>query len=286
MTDVDVVINLQSRLGEGPVWDHRTDLLSWVDILGGFVHHTHPVTGATHTVPVGAPVGALGLLGDDGHLLALRNGFAPLIGSTLAPLTEAFHSDGLRMNDGAVDPAGRFLAGSMGDGAAPVGSLYSRDTDGTVRSLFGDVTISNGIGWSHDGALMYYVDSATQAIDVLDYDVDSGTVSGRRRWVEIPVDDGTPDGLTVDAEGCVWVALWDGGQVRRYSPDGDLVAEIRVPVARATSCAFGGPDLDRLFITTAAVGIDPRTPEADLAGAVFVAEPGCIGVAAQVIPTA
>ncbi len=286
MSAVDVVVNLHAQLGEGPVWDHRADVLAWVDILGGLVHLTDPVTGATTTTEVGAPVGALGMHGDEDYLLALRNGFAPLSDSTVGPLVEVFDgSGGLRMNDGGVDPAGRFLAGSMGDGETSAGTLYVRETDGSTRSLFDDVTISNGIAWSADGRLMYYVDSALQSIDVLDYDPAVGSVAGRRTWVAISERDGTPDGITIDSEGCVWVALWDGGRVQRYSPAGELLTEIAVPAARTTSCAFGGPDLDRLFITTAAVGIDPCTPGAELAGALFVADPGCVGVPERGVPS-
>ena len=276
MPDVDVVVNLRSLLGEGPVWDHRAGHVAWVDILGGMVHMTEPSTGVTTTVPVGGPVGALALQGEGKYHLALRNGFAPLSTGRLGDL--------VRMNDGAVDPRGRFLAGSMGDGERPVGSLYSRDPDGTVRTLFGNVTISNGIGWSEDGTTMYYVDSATQSIDAIDYDPDVGRVGPRSTLVRIPEGEGTPDGLTVDSEGCLWVALWDGSCVRRYSPSGELLRQLDLPVSRVTSCAFGGSDIDRLFITTAATGIDTDDPSAALAGALFVADAGVRGVPSVVMP--
>ncbi len=284
MTDVDVVINLRSQLGEGPVWDHRIGRLAWLDILEGFVHLTEVASGRTESIEVGAPVGALALHGDGDYLLAIRNGFARLSGVEVSEFREAFEPGNVRMNDGSVDLAGRFLAGSMGDGESPVGSLYGRDVDGTIRTLFADVTISNGIAWSSDGSLMYFIDSARQSVDVMGYDLAEGNVIDRRTWVEIPESHGTPDGMTIDSDGCVWVALWDGGKVRRYSPAGEVMSEIAVPTARTTSCAFGGPDLDRLFITTAAVGIDPTGPGADLAGAVFVADPGCTGVAEAVVP--
>lgn len=283
VTNVDVVVNVRSSLGEGPVWDHRVGRLAWVDILAGSVHVTDPDSGATTSAQVGAPVGALALYLDTEYMLAIGNGFARLSGDEVGDLQEVFTGDGLRMNDGSVDPLGRFLAGSMGDGQHPMGSLYVRDVDGGVRTLLQGVTISNGIAWSRDGTLMYYVDSALQAIDVMDYDIETGTVSGRRRWVDIPESEGTPDGITSDADGCVWVALWDGGAVRQYSPAGQLIREIGLPVSRVTSCAFGGPGLDRLFITSAAVGIEPDTPGFSLAGAVFVADPGTRGVESSVV---
>jgi sugar lactone lactonase YvrE len=283
MTALDVVVNLRSKLGEGPVWDHRARALAWVDILAGLVHLTDPGTGSTEVISVGAPVGALALLGDSDYLLAVRNGFAALSGTEVGAIEEVFNGEGMRMNDGSVDPTGRFVAGSMGDGESPVGSLYSRESGGAVRTLIQDVTISNGIAWSSDGAVMYYVDSALQAIDVMDYDVETGMVSDRRRWVEIDEREGTPDGITIDTEGCVWVALWDGGRVRRYSPAGAAIQEIELPVRRVTSCAFGGPELDRLFISTASVGIDPSEPGHELAGAMFVADPGCRGFESTIV---
>lgn len=282
MTAVDLVVNLGAQLGEGPVWDHRMGRLAWVDILGGLVHHTDIDTGITRTVEVGAPVGALALFGKHDYLLARRNGFATLSGTAVEE--PIFQEEGTRLNDGSVDPRGRFVIGSMGDGEKPVGSLYSRDTDGTVRTLFGSVTISNGIAWSADGATMYYVDSALQSVDVFEYDPATGNPSNRRPWVQIPPAEGTPDGITIDSEGCVWVALWDGGSVRRHSPAGQIIDEIDLPVDRVTSCAFGGPDLDRLFITTASVGIEADARGCDLAGGLFVADPGCAGVLSNVVP--
>jgi sugar lactone lactonase YvrE len=276
--DVDVVIDTHARLGEGPLWDHRKGRLAWVDILAGLVHFTDPDTGVTTSIPAGTEVGALGLRGDDGYLLAVRNGFGTLDGASIEITNEVISDAGQRMNDGSLDPAGRFVAGSITGDRSATGALYSRDTDGTVRTLFDGVTVSNGLAWSADGDLMYYVDSPLQSIDVMDYDIESGTVSGRRPFVAIPESAGIPDGLTIDAEGCLWLALWGGSAVRRYSPDATLIGEVELPVSRVTSCAFGGPDLDRLFITTASVGASPDDPPRALEGALFVVEPGCTGV--------
>lgn len=280
---VEVLVNQHAQLGEGPRWDHRNEILAWVDILGKQVHLTDVGTGLTTTTSVGTEVGALALYGDTGYLLALGNGFAPLIDGELGQHDEVFAGDALRMNDAVVDPVGRLVAGSMARGAhSEMGSLYVREADGGVRTLFGGVTISNGIAWSKDSKLMYYVDSPLQTIDIMDYDPGSGSVSERRTWVDIPTPDGTPDGITIDAEGCIWVALWGGSKVQRFSPEGQLVGEVELPVPQVTACGFGGPDLDRLFITTAAVG---RTASDDaLDGALFVVEPGCRGVQSVVVP--
>lgn len=280
--DVDVVIDMHARLGEGPLWDHRTGVVAWVDILAGLVHITEPVTGVTTSIPVGTEVGALALNDDEGYLLATRSGFAELEGARVETLNEVLTAEGQRMNDGALDPVGRFVAGSITDDRSPTGALYVRDVDGSVRTLFGGVTVSNGLAWSATGDRMYYVDSALQGIDVMDYDLDEGVVSDRRRLVSIPEADGTPDGMTIDAEGCLWVAFWGGGVVRRYSPSGELIGEVELPVPRITSCAFGGPNLDRLFITSAAVGATPDDPPRPHDGALFVVEPDCTGVLSPV----
>ena len=282
--DVDVVIDMHARLGEGPLWDHRAGVVAWVDILAGLVHLTEPATGVTTSIPAGTEVGALALNGDDGYLLAIRSGFATLEGTRVEPLNEVFAAGGQRMNDGALDPVGRFVAGSITNDRSATGALYVRDIDGTVRTLFGGVTVSNGLAWSATGDRLYYVDSALQGIDVMDYDVEEGVVSDRRRLVSIPEADGTPDGMTIDAEGCLWLAFWGGAAVRRYSPAGELIGEVELPVSRITSCAFGGPNLDRLFITSAAVGVTPDDPPRPLDGALFVVEPNCTGVLSPVAP--
>lgn len=280
--DVDVVIDLGSSLGEGPVWDHRTSRLAWVDILAGLVHLTEPGSGVTTTVPVGTDVGAIVLNGESGYLLAVRNGFATLEGGHLEVVNQVLDVAGQRMNDGALDPAGRFVAGSITADRTPTGSLYVRDLDGEVRELFGGVTVSNGLAWNAAGDRLYYVDSPLQCIDVMDYDVEAGTVSGRRTWATIPDSVGIPDGLTIDEEGCLWLALWGGGRVLRFSPDGRVIGEVRLPVSRVTSCAFGGAGLDGLFITTAAVGSSPDDPPRSHDGALFVIELGVSGVTSVV----
>lgn len=281
---IDVLINLHARLGEGPRWDHRCGLLAWVDILGGHVHLTDPRSGTTTASSVGADVGALALYGEDGYLLAIRNGFAVLGSDGIEDFSEVFDDPGLRMNDGAVDPRGRFVAGSMARDARPeMGSVYQRNVDGSVRTLFDGVTISNGLAWTAGGDRMYYVDSAVHRIDVIDYDVATGDVLRRRPWVDVPEAEGTPDGIAIDSEDCLWVALWDGGQIRRYSPEGRVIRKIDLPVPRVTACAFGGPDLDSLFITTAAVGRGASIDDGGLDGALFVVDPGCTGVPSPVV---
>lgn len=174
------------------------------------------------------------------------------------------------MNDGACDANGRFFCGSMAYDAAPNrGALYRLNTDLTIDEVFNEVTISNGIGWAPDQSRAYYVDSATNRIDMCSPDL-----LARECFVEVDPELGEPDGLTVDAEGGVWVALWGGSQVRRYGPDGNLEAVVEVPVRQPSSCVFGGSDLATLFISTSAQGL--VEPEAN-AGALFAVSPGVAG---------
>jgi sugar lactone lactonase YvrE len=214
-------------------------------------------------------------------VLALENGFAlfdPGSGALrqVAEI-EACAPDAL-MNDGKCDPQGRFVAGTTTRRETPgAGALYRLDSDCSVDVLLRDVTLSNGLGWSPDGRVMYYVDSALQRIDTFLYGKD-GRLTARRVFVEIPEAAGMPDGLTVDADGYVWVALWGGSAVRRYSPEGVLEGELRLPVSQVTSCAFGGADWGDLFITSASWEMDAASRQKEPhAGAIFAARPGVVG---------
>jgi sugar lactone lactonase YvrE len=243
-----------ATLGEGPCWDSATGSLYWVDIPVGQVHRLAG-DGAHRRWDVGQAVGAVVVRASGGLLLAARDGFLTLdpVTGEVAPLVALGLPEGVRMNDGACDRAGRFFAGSMADDEAPGrGTLYRLDPDHSVAEVIAGVTISNGIGWSPDGSRMYYVDSPTRRVDVLDYDPATGAIAGRRPFASIDAGEAIPDGLAVDAEGCVWVALWDGGAVLRFGPDGRLRDSLELPAPRVTSCAFGGPDLETLYITTAA----------------------------------
>jgi sugar lactone lactonase YvrE len=183
------------------------------------------------------------------------------------------------MNDGEVDPSGRFWAGTMELGAAPGrGSLYRLGPRGEVTRVLAGVSISNGLGWSPDERTLYYIDSPTQRIDAYDYDRSSGAIANRRTVAEIDPASGLPDGLAVDAEGCLWVALWGGSSLHRYTPDGRLDRAVALPVSQVTSCAFGGPDLDELYVTSAWVGLEEREPAA---GGLFRLRPGVRGLPAR-----
>ena len=186
-----------------------------------------------------------------------------------------------RFNDGKCDPRGRFWAGTMSMVRKPgTASLYCLDVDHTVRRVFGGVTISNGLGWSPDQRTMYYIDTPTMQVAAFDYDADAGTVANRRVVVTFAPDAGHPDGMTVDAEGMLWIAHWGGWRVSRWNPaQGRLLQEIHLPAARVSSCAFGGPNLGRLYITTARHGLtEEQLREQPHAGGLFAVAPGVVGL--------
>lgn len=279
----DVFVADAGELCEGPCWDARTRTLVWVDILAGRVHAADPVTGARQTWDVGAPVGAVAPRSSGGWVAAIERGFALFDENWIpaGPVTAApAQPDGTRFNDGRCDPAGRFWAGTLAyDGTPGIASLYRFDPSGTVTEVLRDVTISNGLAWSRSGDTMYYVDTGRGTLDQMSFGCESGAVADRRTLVAVPASEGLPDGLAIDSDGYLWLALWDGGCVRRYSSSGELDRIVRLPVDRVTSMAFGGPDLAELFITTARDGLTTeQRAEQPLAGAVFRHRPGVTGL--------
>jgi sugar lactone lactonase YvrE len=280
-----VAAECRNLLGEGPWWDARTATLLWIDIDGRLVQRLDPATGRTVTRRVDQKIGAVMGRSGGGLAMALEDGIwvaetdaGPL--RRVAPIEP--DDAGTRLNDACCDRRGRLWVGSMAYDARPgAGALYRVDPDGSVERVLADLAISNGIDWSPDDRRMYFIDSATRRVDVLDYDLAAGRATGRRALIELPEDAGLPDGLTVDAEGCLWVALWDGWSVRRYSPSGDLERIVQLPVARPTSCAFGGPDLEDLYVTSASTGLSPsELADQPLAGSIFVVRPGVRGLEA------
>jgi sugar lactone lactonase YvrE len=260
---------------EGPVWSPRWGGLRWVDMLAGDIlslaadgsiarRHIAGVAAAMRPRSAGGAVHGI----DRGFALEDADG-------TINPLDPLWSDESVRMNEGGCDPDGRFYCGSMAYDQRPgAGTLYRLDPDGSVRPVLHEVTISNGLEWSPDGSLAYYNDTPTQRIEVFDYDRDAG-LTGRRTFARVDPDDGGPDGLTVDSEGGVWVALAGGGAVRRYTPEGRLDEVVEVPATKVTACTLGGPGLDELFITTSREGLEPD--EQPLAGALFRAVVGVRG---------
>ncbi|TWD27458.1 sugar lactone lactonase YvrE [Streptomyces sp. T12] len=272
----DVAVRAEAELGEGPTWDPATGRLLWIDILSSRLHTYDPATGRRTVRRTEQHVGAVKPRAGGGLVLNLRDGIGLLDPDGSFCWLHREPVPGRRGNDAAVAPDGSLFAGTMRYDEATGGGILSRVTgDGTVTVLLDDATVSNGTGWSPDGRLMYYIDTPTRRVDVFDAGED-GTVSGRRPLAVIEEGAGFPDGLTVDADGCVWVALWDGAAVRRYTPSGELDRVIELPVPRVTACAFGGPALTDLYITTARVGLTAPHP---LAGSLLVVPGAGKGVA-------
>jgi sugar lactone lactonase YvrE len=277
----------QTVLGEGVRWDARRGELLRVDILAGRVHRDRVnFDGSLTAIRVYTLPGTVGAIapiaGDEGWLLAAGRGFVHLSpdGSTrtLAEITPA----GTRMNDGACDPQGRFWAGTMADDHRDGGgALYRLDRYGQTELMLDDLTISNGLGWSPDGHTMYLVDSGPRVVYQFAFDPHRGTIAGGRVLITIAEDVGAPDGMTVDAAGDLWVAVYGGGRIHRYSPDGSLRQAILVPAVQTTCCGFGGPRLRRLYITTATENWSDAERRAEpTAGVVYSCDTNTVGLPA------
>lgn len=247
----------QHLLGEGARWDARRNELLRVDIMAGRVHRDL-VTSEGALVPVGdyqvpGTVGAIApVQGDEGWLLAANRGFVHLSpDGSLHPLADVA-PEGTRMNDAACDPQGRLWAGNKAHDNRPgAATLFRLERNGQVEVMLDGLTISNGLGWSPDGDTMYLVDTIPGVVYAFAFDREHGHISDARELIDMRGDDGAPDGMTVDAAGDLWVAIWGAGQVRRYRPDGELRQVLDVPAVQTTSCAFAGPELRWLYVTTA-----------------------------------
>jgi sugar lactone lactonase YvrE len=274
------------ELAERPVWDARTGCLIWVDIRAGQLHQLSPTAGDSVIATAGVAVGAAAPRARGGYVLAAADGFR-LVGADGAadgsPVRPAGLPERVRFNDGACDPAGRFWAGTAAtDSQAGTASLYRLDPDGSVTEVLTGLTESNGLGWNPAATVFYYTDSGEERsrIRAFSYDLASGTLGSERDLIWFAPGDGIADGLAVDADGCLWIAMWDGGCVRRYSPDGELLGLYPVPVSRPTCPGFGGPELDELFVTTAWEGLAGERREAEpLAGHLLRTRPGVAGLA-------
>ena len=285
MTNAEVVHAAEAALGEGCVWSPVEDLLIWVDITGKAVHRFDHATGQPVSVwRYAESVGNAEPRASGGLALGLGNTvtLTDRVGAIETVIELPGEPSSNRANDGAVDPAGRLFQGTMSDvePGAPVAALHRVDGNGTARRVLGEVMISNGIGWSPDQATMYYIDTLTFRVDRFDYDRDTGEIDGRRPFLTFDGSTGGPDGMTVDADGCLWVAFFGGYHVQRFSPEGERLETVVTPGApQTTCCCFGGPDLDTLYITTARdpiAGVD--TEGEPNSGALFAADVDAVGL--------
>ena len=279
----DLVLDGRWELGEGPIWDTRNQELVWVDIPGDQVLCWRPGDDRARALPTPLDIGSVAVRADGGYVAALADGFWVVDADSerWQPFArvEADRPD-LRFNDGKCDPAGRFLAGSMAyDKRRGAGGFYRLDPDGTVVQLLDGITISNGLTWTPDARTMYYIDTPTRKIDAFDYDLATGALSGRRTHIElVPGEPGDLDGMTMDTEGGLWVALWNGFNVVRFAPGGGIDVVVELPASHVTSCIFGGPDLTDLYITCAWSELtDAERAAEPHAGSLFRVRPGFQG---------
>ena len=284
--DAQPLLDWQATLGEGPLWDPERAVLWWVDIEAGHVHRYDPASAENKTFEIGQRVGTVVVRESGGLMLALQNGLASYDPDTgkleIHGDPEADMPDN-RFNDGKCDPEGRFWAGTM-NFVDPrnhhTGSLYSLDLQGNVTKHLSDIGVSNGIVWSSDARTMFYVDSMARRVDAFDYDRQSGKITNRRSVFDVPEEMGGPDGMAIDTDDKLWVAFYRGSCVAQIDPqNGQVLTRINLPVRQVTACAFGGPNMDDLYITTARENLDEAAiAEQPLAGNLFHVRPGARGV--------
>ncbi len=268
----ELIFDAKATLGEGPAWDAKTQTLYWLDILGKRVY-----AGMELLAQLDDLIGCLAPRRDGNLILCTRISFAdlePATGKLTILHTETSELDTNRFNDGKCDPAGRFLAGTMDmNETDPNGSFYSFDGRAATK-LFSNVTISNGLAWSPDHKTFYYIDTPTKEIRAFDYDVPSGQIANPRVAVRIPDGIGWPDGMTSDAQGNLWIAMWGGAQVTRWDPNtGKLLEQIPMPVLQPSSCVFGGRNMNELYVTSARKGMsEAELNQYPLSGGLFKVE--------------
>ena len=285
MSKPEVVAGGNAILGESPLWSPAEAALYWVDIDNPTIHRLDPATGARERWPIETEIGSIGLAGPGRMVAGLRTGahYVDLATGKIEAICDPegegrFNRN--RMNDGKIDRAGRFWVGTMNDpGHEPLGTLYRIDRDGGAAPVLGGIRVPNALCWSPDSRVMYFTDSYSHQIWAFDFDLETGAMENKRVFAAIAEDAGVPDGATVDADGFVWCAHMFGSRVSRYAPDGSLDRAIALPVPQVTSCAFGGADLETLYITTASLRMDRAAlAEQPLAGALFAVDPGVRGL--------
>ncbi|WP_207910184.1 SMP-30/gluconolactonase/LRE family protein [Anseongella ginsenosidimutans] len=281
--DVQLVLDAKATLGEGALWHPVEQKLYWVDIEGKQLHIYDPSTGEDRRLPTPGKIGTVVPVRTGEALVALQDGIYKMNTSTgeMDFLVNAEKDSAIRYNDGKCDPAGRFWVGTMA--GHEEAALYRVDPDGRIHLLLDSVTCSNGIVWSADKKTMYYVDTPTMTVMAFGYDNATGNISHPRVAVKVPPGMGAPDGMTIDEDGKLWIAHWGGSCVARWDPlTGELLQKISVPGPHTTSCAFGGENLDILYITTARDGLsEEQLRDYPLSGGLFAVKPGVRGVPAE-----
>ncbi len=279
--EISPLFCVRARHGEGPVWDPIGQQFYWVDLMQGQFFKAGWKSGVVETHTVGQALGVMALRENGEVVMALRDGFFFYDTHTrelteIQPIEKEVSET--RFNDGAVDPQGRFWAATMAyDGQKPIGNLYRLDADLSVHKMEPNTMLANGMGWTAGRKTYYFADTERHVIYAYDYEPETGHISNRRNFIEFDADS-YPDGLTVDAEDGIWVAMWGAGVIRRFDAKGKKVEDIPVPVTHPTSCCFGGPEMKHLLITTSQRPLS-KTEKAEqpLAGRCLMMETEVVG---------
>ncbi|KAB8154220.1 SMP-30/gluconolactonase/LRE family protein [Kordia sp. TARA_039_SRF] len=272
----EIAYKTPAKLGEGAFWDYKNNQLYWVDIIGESLNIYNPENNTNKEIKMPAPIGTVVPSEEKNTVIVALNDGVYVVNVATEEITKLTdveaENPGTRLNDGKCDPNGNLWIGSMDYSQTnPGGNLYKVDAQGNVDKMLGNITISNGIVWSKDGKTMYYIDTPTTNIRAFDYDKKTSTISNERVVVTIPVTEGSPDGMAIDENDMLWVGLWNGNCIANYNPKtGKLIQKIKVPAHNVTSCAFGGEDLQTLYITTSSLDMtEEETAKYPLAGSLF-----------------
>lgn len=273
---LNIVLNYKCLLGEGPVWDAEQKTIIWIDILKGEIHEYSPEEKWHRILSVHEMIGSVAVCKDGNLIAALQSGFAfihRITGEIKRINDPEEHLPDNRFNEGKCDSAGRFFAGTMSlSKKSAQGSFYMLNPNGSVEKKMEKLSIPNGMAWSPDHRIFYHIDSPASKIAFYDHDSKTGDFTAKKTIIEIPKEDGFPDGMTIDEDGMLWIAHWNGWQITRWNPDtGKKLLRIALPVANVTSCTFGGDDLQDIYITTARANLsDEELKHQPLAGSLFV----------------
>jgi L-arabinonolactonase len=283
MTEVRCVANPRALVGEGPVWDDRRQVLWWIDVKNPRLFHYDPASGDNREFVMPERIGCIALREGGGLIGAFMSGFKWIDPDTgaITPIVDPEPERlGNRFNDGKCDGRGRLFAGTMDNAEVEcTGTLYRLDPDQSVHVMQTDVHLSNGLGWSPDDRTLYYTDSLRRTIWAYDYDLETGDIANRRTFARVPDAAGVPDGLCVDAQGGVWSAHWGGWRLTRYAPDGRIDRVLEMPVPQPSCPAFGGRNLDVLYVSSAAIEMTPADfAKAPDGGGLFTLDVGVRGL--------
>ena len=273
MTEAHPVLTLGSHLGESPMWDEGEGVLWWIDIYKPTLNRFDPKSGYNKEIRLNQNIHAIAVCRSGSIVGSFQHGIGFLDpgNAHITTVTDPIGDAPAKFNDGKCDRSGRFWTGSMSDDwVTPIGCLYRFDGDHTLRIMDTQFNLSNGMGWSPDNSIMYFTDFGQSTIFAYDYDLETGSIDKRRVFLEIPEHEGRPDGMTVDSDGCLWVALWDGWAVARFDSNAKRIETIPMPVMRPTCPTFGGPDLKTLYVTSATMMLtESQLAKQPLAGALF-----------------